>query len=94
MWRNYPGQSTGSEGGTILRDEANDFNSRITLEVCVGRNFSHAITCGLPGHMIHTAFASSEEEATATFEAMKDRLDVLGGMDDPTPEVERFLADF
>lgn len=78
----------------IIADEVNDFGSRITLEVCSGRSFTHAITCGIPGVMVHTTFSSSEEDAKRKFEEMKGRLDAICKMDDPLPDIEAFVADF
>lgn len=51
---------TGNEGDRILRDEEYDGQYRITLERCKTYD---AITCGMYGDMIHTAYASSKESA-------------------------------
>lgn len=69
VWHNeqrYPGMTgwipfengttvgtTGSEGGTILRDELHPDGARITLERTASQ---FAITCGVYGWMVHTRF--------------------------------------
>lgn len=60
----------GSEGGRILRDEEYDGQCRITLERCKTYD---AITCGVYGDMMHTAYASSKESALI-YEKMKKDL--------------------
>ncbi|GEK07743.1 hypothetical protein [Schleiferilactobacillus harbinensis] len=62
---------TGSEGGVILKDEEATDYVRITLE----RARYFAITVGLYGVMVHTAFAANLEEATQKYNAMKDALE-------------------
>lgn len=62
--------SVGSENGVILRDEEYDGECRITLEKC---SRYYAITCGIYGEMVHTAFCDPEE-GNAVFDAMKDDL--------------------
>ena len=56
MWTklNTAGQ-TGSEGGRILCDEEYGSACRITLEDCGDR---FAVTCGVYGAFVHTAFCS------------------------------------
>lgn len=60
----------GSEGGIVLADEEYKEECRITLEK---RERYHAITCGVYGDMLHTAFCR-EEEANSKYEAMKAEL--------------------
>jgi hypothetical protein len=60
--------ATGSEGGTILRDELHREGARITLERAARR---FAITCGVYGWMVHTRFFADGSEAAAEYEAMK-----------------------
>jgi len=60
----------GSENGLIICDEEYKGACRITLEKCPKY---YAITCGVYGAMVHTAFCS-EEESTMTYEAMKKEL--------------------
>lgn len=60
----------GSEGGNVLADEEYKKECRITLEKC---ERYHAITCGVYGDMVHTAFCS-EEDASSKYEEMKAEL--------------------
>ena len=60
----------GSENGVILIDEEYDDACRITLEKC---SEYYAVTCGIYGAMVHTAFFS-ENEHHAKYEAMKQDL--------------------
>ena len=54
MWNDiYKPDSIGSEGGTIIADEEYKESCRITLERC---ERYYAITCGVYGSMMHTAF--------------------------------------
>ena len=54
MWDDiYKPNSIGSEGGTIIADEEYKESCRITLERCERYD---AITCGVYGCMMHTAF--------------------------------------
>lgn len=62
--------SVGSENGVILRDEEYDDACRITLEKC--QRYC-AITCGIYGEMVHTAF-TEPENGNAVFDAMKSDL--------------------
>lgn len=75
IWQAYESGKTigqtGSEGGVILKDEEATDYARITLEQA--RYF--AITVGLYGVLVHTAFASSLEEATQKYNAMKAALE-------------------
>lgn len=57
MWKNlYVEGMIGSENGEILADEEYQNSCRITLEKCESY---YAITCGVYGGMVHTAFADS-----------------------------------
>src|SRR5688572_23604628 len=66
------GQS-GSEDGTIIRDEVYEHRARITLEhnALIA---PFAITCGIFGWMAHTRYFGSQAEADAQFEQMKQEL--------------------
>ena len=56
MWDNiYQPDQTGSEGGLIISDEEYKDSCRITLEKC---ERYYAITCGVYGGMMHTAFCT------------------------------------
>lgn len=65
----------GSESDEILRDEEHEMGARITLEEMTDPPF--AITCGIHGVMMHTAFAANEMEATDAYEAMKAEIEAL-----------------
>lgn len=70
-WDNiYEEDSVGSEGGIVLADEEYCGSCRITLEKCEDY---YAITCGVYGSMVHTAFCN-EQEAHAKYNAMKKEL--------------------
>ena len=71
MWEKYhPIETIGSEGGTIIFDEEYQQTCRITLEKC--RDY-YAITCGVYGDMVHTAFCG-EENYVETYQSIKDEL--------------------
>src|SRR5262245_57103964 len=65
---------SGSEGGTVRRDEEHDLGARITLEEG-GSTAPWSITCGIYGWMFHTRFFGSEEEGNCEFDQMKLGLD-------------------
>lgn len=54
-------RTTGSEGGTILLDEAYE-GARITIERD-GHSAPFSITCGVVGWLVHTRFFFTETEA-------------------------------
>lgn len=60
----------GSEDGEIIIDEEYRGSCRITLEKCKDR---FAITCGVYGDMVHTAFCT-EEDSNDKYESMKECL--------------------
>lgn len=71
MWKKlYELGSTGSEGGLVLEDEEYKSACRITLEKCPRH---YAITSGVYGGMVHTAFANSDDYMTK-YLAMKQEL--------------------
>jgi hypothetical protein len=94
-WKPYEdGRSigeTGSERGTIVRDEEHADGARITLEEAGTAPF--AITCGIYGVMVHTAFFSSRQEAENAFETMRNELDEIMKLDGDTlyTRAEAFL---
>jgi hypothetical protein len=59
-------ESTGSEGGKILRDEEHSDGARVTLEQV--RDDRWTITCGIYGWMVHTRFFLSEASAEIGFD--------------------------
>lgn len=73
-WLPYESESEkGSEGGWIVKDEEIPGICRITLEE--GGHTPYAITCGVYGLMVHTAFASDYDEAMGKYEGMKHGLE-------------------
>ena len=62
--------AVGSEKGLIILDEEYKGSCRITLEQCPKYS---AITCGVYGAMVHTAFCF-HKEAPVIFEEMKKEL--------------------
>ena len=71
MWEDLHTTGTmGSENGTILLDEEYKNACRITLEKC---ERYYAITCGIYGGMVHTAFADNDHYREK-YEAMKKEL--------------------
>lgn len=60
----------GSENGLIICEEEYKGSCYIALEKCPKY---YAITCGVYGAMVHTAFCN-EKESVETFEAMKKEL--------------------
>lgn len=83
--------ATGSERGTILRDELHPEGARMTLErTATGL----AITCGVYGWMVHTRFFASESEAVAAYEEMKPALaEMLARLPAEGEDVEAALAE-
>ena len=76
----------GSESGLVVRDDEHALGARITLETDPPAA-PFAITCGIYGWMMHTRFFSSEGEAQAEFEGMKEELarilELVPSVDDP-----------
>ena len=66
----------GSEGGLIILDEEHPSGARVTLERggCIA---PWAVTCGIYGSFLHTAFASSEAEGRSKYSAMKADLEKI-----------------
>ncbi len=72
-WRVFIGGSTiGTQGteGVILCDEEHTDGARITLEKN-GIAAPYAVTCGIPGWLVHTRFFQTERTARKAFKAMK-----------------------
>lgn len=80
--------TVGSESGTIVLDEEHEEGARITLERD-GRFAPWAITCGIYGTFLHTAFASTEAEGRSKYAAMKESLVSIMTEDDPEKRFER-----
>ncbi|MBO5561877.1 MAG: hypothetical protein J6A07_09520 [Firmicutes bacterium] len=71
MWESlYEPNQKGSEGGIVLADEEYKNSCRITLEKC---ERYYAVTCGVYGAMVHTAF-SDDEHYQAMYDEMKKEL--------------------
>ncbi len=71
MWKSlYTADTKGSDGGIIIADEEYKNSCRITLEKC--EKF-YAVTCGVYGAMVHTAFSDSENYQ-ALYDEMKKEL--------------------
>lgn len=70
MWIRLSATGTaGSEGGVVIADEEYKNSCRITLEKC---EKYYAITCGVYGAMVHTAFTDSnhyKEMGTITIDS-------------------------
>ena len=74
MWNDiYKPDSIGSEGGTIIADEEYKESCRITLERCERYD---AITCGVYGSMMHTAFCD-KSHSQEVFDNMKNDLQAI-----------------
>ena len=74
MWDDiYKPNSIGSEGGTIIADEEYKESCRITLERCERYD---AITCGVYGCMMHTAFCD-KSHSQEVFDNMKNDLQAI-----------------
>lgn len=79
MWEPYENgkiiSTTGSENGIILFDEVLSCGARITLEQ--DGYTPYAITCGIYGLMVHTAFAGTEQEALEKYNSMKQNIQLF-----------------
>lgn len=77
---------TGTENGTILADEECEGYGRITLETCPKYD---AVTCGVYGSMVHTAF-SDKEHSKQMYQSLKAELMAFfeSDIDDPDKRYE------
>ena len=82
--------TVGSENGIIVRDELYREQCRITLEKC---EKYYAITCGVFGAFVHTAFCD-EEGSKAKYEAMKQELQDFMDKNTTEDEEEEFYSYF
>ena len=91
MWNSVliSGQ-TGSENGIIIADEEYKNVCRITLEKC---ERYYAITCGVYGAMVHTAFTDSEHYKDM-YDDMKSELQEFLDRDTSALEEEEFYEQF
>lgn len=95
MWKTTPDDwvgMKGTEGGIVLRDEEYDSSCRVTLEKCPKY---YAVTCGVYGSMVHTAFFD-EDEYEEKYEAMKQELQTFVDRMDDISDDDRsdFYASF
>lgn len=91
MWMSlYPSGETGSEGGIVIIDEEYKNSCRITLEKC---EKYYAITCGVYGSMVHTAFCGSDDYM-GKYEAMKKDLQEFIDKDTTNEEELDFYKTF
>ena len=81
--------TTGSERGTIRRDEELNSIARITLEQG-GVTAPWSITAGIYGWMAHTRFFGSQDESNRQFDQMKIEMEkilaIIPNNNDVTPE--------
>ncbi len=79
VWQPYQGgitiQQQGSEG-TIIRDEVYMSGSGMRISLESNRNY-YAITCGLPGWLVHTCHVDNLDYANSVVEEMKYYLEIL-----------------
>lgn len=91
MWKNlYVEGAVGSENGEILCDEEYKNACRITLEKC---KQYYAITCGVYGCMVHTAF-SDLSHYQAMYDGMKKELQEFIDKDTSADEENAFYREF
>lgn len=91
MWNNiYKPDSIGSEGGIIIADEEYKESCRITLERC---EMYDAITCGVYGSMMHTAFCESSH-SLEVLDNMKKDLQEFIDKDTTAEEEDIFYEEF
>ncbi|MCR5024369.1 MAG: hypothetical protein K6A90_08575 [Lachnospiraceae bacterium] len=91
MWKNLETIGTeGSECGIIIKDEEYKESCRVTLEKC---ERYYAITCGVYGAMVHTAFCD-EKESEGKYEAMKNDLQDFIDKDTTEDEELNFYDEF
>ena len=91
MWDDiYKPNSIGSEGGTIIADEEYKESCRITLERCERYD---AITCGVYGCMMHTAFCN-KSHSQEVFDNMKKDLQEFIDKDTTADEESIFYEEF
>lgn len=91
MWKElYICGATGSEGGVIFKDEEYKESCRITLGKCPKY---YAITCGVYGAMMHTAFCDFENY-DVVYESMKKDLQEFIDKDLSEDEASDFFEEF
>ena len=86
----YESDSVGSEGGVIIENEEYKNECRITLERCGQYD---AITCGVYGGMVHTAFCDSSR-SQEVYSNMKRDLEDFFDKDTTLEEAELFYDKF
>ncbi len=90
MWKPlYTIGTVGSEYGEIIADEEYNNSCRITLEKC---KKYYAITCGIYGSMVHTAFCDADEYKSKYAEMKKDLQNFIdSGMDNEDDFFDEFV---
>lgn len=68
--------TTGTEGGTIIRDDEHPDGARITLERDCLR-VPYAITCSVYGFADHTRYIADEPTAMHQYEQMQPALEAI-----------------
>lgn len=93
-WLPYEsGSEKDSEDGWIVEDEEIPGICRITLGE--GGHTPYAITCGVYGLMVHTAFAGAYDEAMGKYEGMKHDLEECARiLDDESFETDTWCDKF
>lgn len=106
-WQPYENGATlgrkGSEGGAIIKDEEYPAGARLTLESRC-KMAPLAITCGVYGWMVHTAFYADQMTAEddyakmkvdlATIADMRSREDLYEHIDDFQAAIDRFIENY
>lgn len=91
MWKSIcSAGAIGSENGIINADEEYKGACRITLEKC---DNCYAVTCGVYGAMVHTAF-SDLDHYQELYDAMKKELQDFIDRDTTSDEELEFYDDF
>ena len=73
----------GTEGGVVLKDEELGGSCRITLEKC---RMYYAVTCGVYGLMVHTAFFGQPEYEQKYAEMKRELASFVARMDSMTED--------
>lgn len=80
----------GNEGGEIVKDEELSSCARITLEELPKGHY--AVTCGIYGAMVHTAYFG-KEDAFSKYEEMKSDIEAIS-LQENDDEFYRLIEEF
>lgn len=80
----------GNEGGKIIKDEEFNSSARITLEELPDGHY--AVTCGIYGAMVYTAYFG-KENAFSKYEEMKSDIEAILSREDDS-EFYRLIEEF